>query len=80
MVFYSALQLEFEAVGAGGKNTHIAVDDIFLSAHPCEDQGLYQPKIFRLVRRYMVQFCLFLLLFIQIFVKPLRFPTFALSW
>ncbi|KAE8284847.1 Apical endosomal glycoprotein MAM domain-containing protein 4 Precursor [Larimichthys crocea] len=31
-------QLEFEAVGAGGKNTHIAVDDIFLSAHPCEDQ------------------------------------------
>ncbi|XP_051268409.1 apical endosomal glycoprotein [Dicentrarchus labrax] len=32
-------QLEFEAVGAGGKDTHIAVDDIFLSAHPCGDQG-----------------------------------------
>nr|XP_046231633.1 apical endosomal glycoprotein [Scatophagus argus] len=32
-------QLEFEVVGAGGKDTHIAVDDIFLSAHPCEDQG-----------------------------------------
>nr|XP_020474330.1 apical endosomal glycoprotein isoform X2 [Monopterus albus] len=32
-------QLEFEVVGAGGKNTYVAVDDIFLSAHPCEDQG-----------------------------------------
>uniref|UniRef100_A0A3Q3FYI5 MAM domain-containing protein n=1 Tax=Labrus bergylta TaxID=56723 RepID=A0A3Q3FYI5_9LABR len=32
-------QLEFEVVGAGGKGTHIAVDDIFLSAHPCEGQG-----------------------------------------
>ncbi|XP_059214592.1 apical endosomal glycoprotein [Centropristis striata] len=32
-------QLEFEAVGAGGKDTHIAVDDIFISDHPCEDQG-----------------------------------------
>ncbi|XP_060917207.1 apical endosomal glycoprotein [Labrus mixtus] len=32
-------QLEFEVVGAGGKGTHIAVDDIFLSAHPCEDRG-----------------------------------------
>ncbi|XP_029301211.1 apical endosomal glycoprotein [Cottoperca gobio] len=32
-------QLEFEAVGAGGKDTHIAVDDVFLSAHPCHDQG-----------------------------------------
>uniref|UniRef100_A0A3Q3L3T1 MAM domain containing 4 n=1 Tax=Mastacembelus armatus TaxID=205130 RepID=A0A3Q3L3T1_9TELE len=32
-------QLEFEVVGAGGKDTHIAVDDIFLSAHPCEAQG-----------------------------------------
>ncbi|KAM9338394.1 apical endosomal glycoprotein [Symphorus nematophorus] len=32
-------QLEFEAVGAGGKDTHIAVDDIFISAHPCENKG-----------------------------------------
>ncbi|XP_068609348.1 apical endosomal glycoprotein [Brachionichthys hirsutus] len=32
-------QLEFEAVGAGGENTHIALDDIVLSAHPCEDPG-----------------------------------------
>ncbi|XP_072228678.1 apical endosomal glycoprotein [Leuresthes tenuis] len=32
-------QLEFEVVGAGGKDTHVAVDDIFLSAHACEDQG-----------------------------------------
>nr|XP_015798985.2 apical endosomal glycoprotein [Nothobranchius furzeri] len=32
-------QLEFEVFGAGGKNTHVAVDDIYLSAHPCEDQG-----------------------------------------
>ncbi|XP_056260241.1 apical endosomal glycoprotein [Seriola aureovittata] len=32
-------QLEFEVVGAGGKDTHVAVDDIFLSAHPCESQG-----------------------------------------
>ncbi|KAI3361689.1 hypothetical protein L3Q82_002051 [Scortum barcoo] len=32
-------QLEFEVVGAGGKDTFIAVDDIFISAHPCEDQG-----------------------------------------
>ncbi|XP_068585715.1 apical endosomal glycoprotein isoform X1 [Cebidichthys violaceus] len=32
-------QLEFEVVGAGGENTHVAVDDIFLSARPCEDQG-----------------------------------------
>ncbi|XP_028274375.1 apical endosomal glycoprotein [Parambassis ranga] len=30
-------QLEFEAVG--GKDGHIAVDDIFISPHPCEDQG-----------------------------------------
>lgn len=41
----SMVQLEFEAVTAGGKNTHIAIDDIFLSAHPCEDQGLYQPLV-----------------------------------
>lgn len=33
------LQLEFEAVGAGGKDTHIAVDDIFLSSHACENKG-----------------------------------------
>ncbi|XP_024863640.1 apical endosomal glycoprotein isoform X2 [Kryptolebias marmoratus] len=32
-------QLEFEVVGAGGKGTHIAVDDIYLSAHPCENHG-----------------------------------------
>ncbi|XP_037340928.2 apical endosomal glycoprotein isoform X3 [Pungitius pungitius] len=32
-------QLEFEVVGAGGKDTHVAVDDIFLSAHPCEDRA-----------------------------------------
>ncbi|XP_018548610.1 apical endosomal glycoprotein isoform X2 [Lates calcarifer] len=32
-------QLEFEAVGAGGVDTYIAVDDIFLSGHPCENQG-----------------------------------------
>uniref|UniRef100_UPI0037E80A4D apical endosomal glycoprotein n=1 Tax=Semicossyphus pulcher TaxID=241346 RepID=UPI0037E80A4D len=32
-------QLEFEVVGAGGKDTYIAVDDIFISAHPCEDLG-----------------------------------------
>ncbi|XP_041816416.1 apical endosomal glycoprotein [Chelmon rostratus] len=32
-------QLEFEVVGAGGKDTHVAVDDIFISAYPCEDQG-----------------------------------------
>ncbi|XP_070706487.1 apical endosomal glycoprotein [Pempheris klunzingeri] len=32
-------QLEFEVVGAGGKDTHIAIDDIFISAHPCEGQG-----------------------------------------
>lgn len=39
---FSALvdwQLEFEVVGAGGKDTHVAVDDIYLSAHPCESQG-----------------------------------------
>lgn len=39
-----SLQLEFEVVGAGGKDSYIAVDDIFLSAHPCEAQGLYQPQ------------------------------------
>ncbi|XP_041666036.1 apical endosomal glycoprotein isoform X2 [Cheilinus undulatus] len=32
-------QLEFEVVGAGGKETYIAVDDIFISAYPCEVQG-----------------------------------------
>uniref|UniRef100_A0A3Q0T4Q7 MAM domain-containing protein n=1 Tax=Amphilophus citrinellus TaxID=61819 RepID=A0A3Q0T4Q7_AMPCI len=32
-------QLEFEVVGAGGKDSHIAIDDIFLSRYPCEDQG-----------------------------------------
>lgn len=38
------LQLEFEVVGAGGKDSFIAVDDVFLSPHPCEAQGLYQPQ------------------------------------
>uniref|UniRef100_A0A3Q1HBY1 MAM domain-containing protein n=1 Tax=Anabas testudineus TaxID=64144 RepID=A0A3Q1HBY1_ANATE len=32
-------QLEFEVVGAGGKDSFIAVDDVFLSPHPCEAQG-----------------------------------------
>uniref|UniRef100_A0A8C3A127 MAM domain-containing protein n=1 Tax=Cyclopterus lumpus TaxID=8103 RepID=A0A8C3A127_CYCLU len=32
-------QLEFEVVGAGGINTYTAVDDIFIAAHACEDQG-----------------------------------------
>ncbi|KAM6902305.1 apical endosomal glycoprotein [Xenentodon cancila] len=32
-------QLEFEVVGAGGRDSHIAIDDIFLAAHPCEDKG-----------------------------------------
>ncbi|KAL7376442.1 hypothetical protein ABVT39_008220 [Epinephelus coioides] len=32
-------QLEFEVVGAGGKDTHVAVDDIYISAHPCQDLG-----------------------------------------
>ncbi|XP_039856701.1 apical endosomal glycoprotein isoform X2 [Simochromis diagramma] len=31
-------QLEFEVVGAGGKDTCIAIDDIFLSHYPCEYQ------------------------------------------
>ncbi|XP_030004444.1 apical endosomal glycoprotein isoform X1 [Sphaeramia orbicularis] len=31
-------QLQFEVVAAGGKNTHVAVDDIFISPHPCEAQ------------------------------------------
>lgn len=32
-------QLEFEVVGAGGKNSFIAIDDIFISAHSCQDPG-----------------------------------------
>lgn len=32
-------QLEFEVVGAGGKDTHVAIDDIYVSSHPCESQG-----------------------------------------
>ncbi|XP_062268278.1 apical endosomal glycoprotein [Platichthys flesus] len=32
-------QLEFEVIGAGGRDTHVAVDDIFISAHPCDNQG-----------------------------------------
>ncbi|KAM3600027.1 uncharacterized protein V6R79_015952 [Siganus canaliculatus] len=31
-------QLEFEVVGAGGKDTHVAVDDILISSHSCESQ------------------------------------------
>ncbi|XP_023130559.2 apical endosomal glycoprotein isoform X2 [Amphiprion ocellaris] len=32
-------QLEFEVVGAGGKDTHVAIDDIYISAHPCEGRA-----------------------------------------
>ncbi|XP_034048992.1 apical endosomal glycoprotein [Thalassophryne amazonica] len=32
-------ELEFEVVGAGGKDSHITVDDIILSDHPCEAQS-----------------------------------------
>ncbi|KAM9841716.1 apical endosomal glycoprotein [Aulostomus maculatus] len=32
-------QLEFEVIGAGGEDTHIAIDDVALLAHPCENQG-----------------------------------------
>ncbi|KAM3874405.1 apical endosomal glycoprotein [Diretmus argenteus] len=32
-------QLEFEVVGAGGRDTHVAVDDVVLLAHPCQNQG-----------------------------------------
>lgn len=32
-------QLEFEVVGAGGRNSYIAVDDIFISAHSCQNRG-----------------------------------------
>ncbi len=42
---FPALQLEFEVVGAGGIDTHVAVDDIFFSSHPCENQGLYQHQL-----------------------------------
>lgn len=41
---YSPPQLEFEVVGAGGKDSYIAVDDITVLAHPCQAQGLYQFK------------------------------------
>lgn len=37
-----APQLEFEVVGAGGKDTYIAVDDIHILSHPCENRGWYQ--------------------------------------
>lgn len=33
-------QLEFEVTGAGGKNAHVAIDDIYISPHPCVSQGL----------------------------------------
>lgn len=32
-------QLEFEVVGAGGENTHVAIDDVHVSSQPCEPQG-----------------------------------------
>ncbi|XP_036973964.1 apical endosomal glycoprotein isoform X1 [Acanthopagrus latus] len=32
-------QLEFEVVGAGGQITFVAVDDISILAHPCQDLG-----------------------------------------
>ncbi|XP_034153048.1 apical endosomal glycoprotein isoform X2 [Esox lucius] len=32
-------QLEFEVQGAGGKGTHVSVDDITLSNHPCPSPG-----------------------------------------
>nr|XP_057920717.1 apical endosomal glycoprotein isoform X2 [Doryrhamphus excisus] len=32
-------QLQFEVIGRGGKDTHVAIDDISLSAHPCENEG-----------------------------------------
>ena len=35
------VQLEFEAVGGGGKDTSVAVDDVSLLAHPCESEGLF---------------------------------------
>lgn len=46
---YSAPQLEFEVVGAGGTESYIAVDDIVLSAHPCQAEGSYhfQKSLFR---------------------------------
>ncbi|XP_011615887.2 apical endosomal glycoprotein [Takifugu rubripes] len=31
-------QLEFEVTGAGGKDSYVAVDDILISAHPCQRQ------------------------------------------
>ncbi|XP_036070478.1 apical endosomal glycoprotein isoform X2 [Oryzias melastigma] len=31
-------QLEFEVKGAGGRDTHVAIDDVHISIHPCEDQ------------------------------------------
>ncbi|KAJ3605045.1 hypothetical protein NHX12_027096, partial [Muraenolepis orangiensis] len=32
-------QLEFEVVGVGGKDTHVAIDDVSLLTHPCESEG-----------------------------------------
>ncbi|XP_058472794.1 apical endosomal glycoprotein [Solea solea] len=32
-------QLEFEVVGAGGGDSHVAVDDVVFSAHACQNQG-----------------------------------------
>ncbi|XP_078811764.1 apical endosomal glycoprotein isoform X1 [Oryzias latipes] len=31
-------QLEFEVIGAGGRDTHVAIDDVHISLYPCEDQ------------------------------------------
>ncbi|XP_067106662.1 apical endosomal glycoprotein [Osmerus mordax] len=32
-------QLEFEVEGAGGTQSHVALDDVILSNHPCHSQG-----------------------------------------
>ncbi|XP_028318573.1 apical endosomal glycoprotein [Gouania willdenowi] len=32
-------QLEFEVIGGGGSDTHVAIDDITVSPHQCEDPG-----------------------------------------
>lgn len=41
----SAAQLEFKVLGAGGKDTYIAVDDILISSHPCPDRGGCHPPV-----------------------------------
>ncbi|KAM4719502.1 LOW QUALITY PROTEIN: apical endosomal glycoprotein [Anableps anableps] len=32
-------QLEFEVIGSGSRGSHVAVDDVSVSPHPCENQG-----------------------------------------